>query len=494
MKKYIPVILSALLMGISQQPLHLGFLAWIALIPLLFNLEKIESWKSVFITGFLWGFTYHLTSIFWLAMNIGTSPPVAFLSMVVSVLVLTVNTLIILSLWFIVKKGLANFSIWSIPFIWTIVEYWRSFGTLGFPWVSLANSQTEYLTLIQNAEYTGIYGISFWIVLINVVFFKLQKENFSQYRVRAGILFIIPWISGMLIFPEPNNEKTTNISVAIVQPNIPLEQKWYGNVNDNLNQLLKLSQPSMSRSVDIIIWPESAIHTYLLQSGKRFLNRIRAVLDDNTTVLTGIPYSEFEDKNRKIYNSITAINKFDIENVYHKMQLVPMAEYVPWSNTISLLGELNLGQGNFSQGDEYVMFEKNGIQYGAVVCFESTFPSIFRKFANDGAEFMVVVTNDGWYETPPEPQQHAGQSIFRAIETRKPILRCANTGISMVVEPSGNIRKKLVLNSGGVIETDINPVKRVTFYTKYGDKFAQLAGLISLCFLILSVLKQRNEN
>ena len=106
------------------------------------------------------------------------------------------------------------------------------------------------------------------------------------------------------------------------------------------------------------------------------------------------------------------------------------------------------------------MFEKGGIQFGAVVCFESTFPSIFREFAVKGAEFMVVVTNDGWYETPPEPQQHAAQSIFRAIETRKPILRCANTGISMVIDPTGNIRKKLELNSEGIIETNVYPKKR----------------------------------
>ena len=172
--------------------------------------------------------------------------------------------------------------------------------------------------------------------------------------------------------------------------------------------------------------------------------------------------------------------------------LVPMAEHIPLSGYFPSLKELNLGQANFTHGDEFRFFYIQKNSFAALICFESTLPSLSANFVKRGAQVLVYVVNDGWYESPPEPQQHAKQAVYRAIENRRPVLRCTNTGISMVISPSGNITKELSLNQSGVISAAIIPNNELTFYTRYGDVIAQLSALISMSF-ILRVLIRKNE-
>ena len=126
-----------------------------------------------------------------------------------------------------------------------------------------------------------------------------------------------------------------------------------------------------------------------------------------------------------------------------------------------------------------------------MICFESTFPSLSRKFVHKGAEVLIYVVNDGWYENPPEPQQHAKQAIYRAIENRRPVLRCTNTGISMIIDPRGNISHELPLNERGMIQATIKPQKIATFYTCHGDIFAKMNIFISLLFIIGGILRKK---
>ena len=168
-----------------------------------------------------------------------------------------------------------------------------------------------------------------------------------------------------------------------------------------------------------------------------------------------------------------------------------MAEHIPLSGAFPSLKELNLGQANFTHGDEFRMFNIQNTTFAAMICFESTFPALSAEFVRRGAQVLVYVVNDGWYETPPEPQQHAKQAVYRAIENRRPVLRCTNTGISMVVNPSGNIVKQLPLNQTGVINAAIMPSNGVTFYTKYGDIFAQISAVISMFFILGVLLRKK---
>ena len=378
-----------------------------------------------------------------------------------------------------------------------LVEYIKSFGVLGFPWVSIANTQIDYLIIIQNAEILGIYGISFWIVLLNVILYNFIKSIDKIVLLKKKLffcilVFFIPWFSGLFLYKKIDLSSENKIDIGIVQPNITLKEKWLGNPKNNFNKLVDLSKELQRASNHLLIWPESALPAYFLQSNSFQMNKIYNLLGDSTKLITGTTHFVKDSIKNKVFNSIAYIDSKQKNSFYNKIQLVPMAEYVPWSNIFPFLANINLGQANFSKGDQYKIFNYNETNFGAVVCYESTFPWIFNEFVRYGAEFMIVVTNDGWYETAPEPQQHAKQSIYRAIENRKPIVRCANTGISMIINQRGNINKKLELNKTGILKASIIPDSKKTFYNKYGDYLIQIMGLLLLYFLLKAVF-YKNE-
>ena len=143
------------------------------------------------------------------------------------------------------------------------------------------------------------------------------------------------------------------------------------------------------------------------------------------------------------------------------------------------LKSINIGQANFEPGNQHKIFNINSCKIGGMICYESTFPQLNRQFVINGAEILIYFINDGWYETAPEPQQHAKQSIYRSIEFRRPVVRCANTGISQIIDKTGNITNRIDLNTAGVISENIVPSSGITFYAKYGDVFA----IINILFL-----------
>ena len=178
-------------------------------------------------------------------------------------------------------------------------------------------------------------------------------------------------------------------------------------------------------------------------------------------------------------DSSVLINKTGIVEIYNKRLLVPVAESVPMSEIFPILKEFNLGQANFSKGEEDVLFNVYNQKFSSLICFESTFPHINRRHAKMGADYFIYLVNDGWYKRETEPKQHLKQSIYRAIENRKTVVRCANTGISAIIEPSGKVVEFLSLNTSGEITTFIKKTNRSTFYTNYGNVFAIIMLIIT---------------
>jgi apolipoprotein N-acyltransferase len=486
MPQTIMIILSAILTGLAHQPLGLGWLAWFSLIPFIFGIQKICSFKDHLKLGFTWGFFYNLTIIFWIAQNLGTSLTIGIISMFSAVILFAMNTILIMLVFYFIKRRVGQFSYLLLPLIWVSIEYIRSFGALANPWISLANTQIDFLTLIQNAEYTGIYGISFWLVLLNLLGYEWYREKNKKSAFSWLVVFCLPWVTGLIIMPVPVTNIQDSIDVTIVQPNLHLsEKRQQGATPKNINNLLKLSFSDNYEKDRLVIWPETSTISYLLQNGGRYLNQIQRLLSiTDSELLTGLPLYKADHEGKNLfYNSIAHIKADTVSNVYDKIHLVPMGEYIPLSAIFPSLKKLNLGQANFEHGNEYTIFEYKGHKLAGMVCLESTFPQLNRQFVKNGAEVLFYVVNDGWYETPPEPQQHARQTVFRAIEFRRPILRCANTGISQIVDASGNIRYQTQLNQSEVIRASVVPNSALTFYTKFGDVFAWVNILIIMVFL-----------
>ena len=481
------VILSAILMGISQQPWGLGFLAWFSFAPAIYFFNNQKNIKKVIGYSFLWGLIYHLSFLYWLSSNIGiTSIALKYFTMLLVSSFLTINIIAIFTFYFIIKKYFNRYYIiYILPLIVVSIEYLRSFGLYGFTWNSLSYTQTDYLMISQNIEYTGIYGISFWIVLINVIIYDLIK-SFSKRKLYILIIsFCLPWVTGSII-QNSYDRPTRHIKAKVIQPNISLNEKRT-NLNKSLLTLIDLSTLSSNDSIDLIIWPESSISSRFLINDNyndkvsRDMNNF--LKNEKIKFVAGL---ESNYTNQRFNSSVLFIGD-SIANVYHKQRLIPNVEHTP--SFFDKIG-YNMGLLNFSIGEELSMFNVNQTLFGSMICIESIYPNLTRSFVKNGAEFIVYIVNDGWYTTAPEPQQHAKRCIYRSIENRRSVVRCANTGISMVVDPYGNITHQSELNNSHVINTNVTISDSKTFYTKYGNLFSILNLFTLILIGLFAVFKK----
>ena len=489
---YLLILLSAIIVGISQHLPTFGFLSWFGLVPFLEVINIEHNRNKLLKYSFLWGITYHLVVVFWLSTNIGTTSIIAFIIMIITVLILSLNTILISLLWHYSRDYSKKYNMIFFVIFWVVIEYIRSYGLLGFPWVSLANSQTNYLYLIQNVEYTGIYGITFWILCVNVFVFNfLQSKNKFQYFYYL-ILLILPWIIGYFLYHshKVKDEAQESLYVTVVQPNINLTTKRdFQNKDDLLNTLIDSTRNNISANTDLIVWPESAMPFHSIQSHHVSYFLPRLFIND-IHLLTGNIFHEGSN----YYNSSVLVNRDGLQGLYNKRQLVPLAEHFPFSENFNFLKNINIGQANFSKGKEDYIFKIGDYRFASLICIESTFPNINRRHANMGIDVMIYLVNDGWYLTPPEPEQHARQSIFRAIENRIPVIRCANTGISQIINSKGVIEQRIDLNKFGTIDVRINKNNYDrTFYTRFGDVFSLILLFVSMVILILSRFKNEKK-
>ncbi len=490
-KKFIICILSGFLTGLSHHPLSMGFLSWFSLVPFFLALYSFTNYKRVIFASSLFGYTYTLTQIYWLAFNIGTTPTINKIILLSTSLYLTLFHILFGLCVFRAKNKSPWVGIWSIPFLWVSVEYIRSLGLLGFPWVSIGNSMTDFILPIQIVEYTAIYGVSFWIVLINVSIVHWLKYRQNYNIIIILVTFSIPFMIGKYLIKNhldyPNN---SGINITSIQPNIHLNDKHGVSPLENVEKIISITNEYITDTTNLLVWPETAVNTFINKNSrtekilKNFLNYKKFDL------LTGFPESEKSERGNFYFNSIGQFDSNGLIESYQKIHPVPVAEHIPLSSIFPSLKKINIGQANWEIGKNYTVFNTDNFLYSGVICYESTYPSLVRKFIKKGAQFLLVLVNDGWYETAPEPQQHANQSIFRAIENRRTIVRTANTGISMVILPSGKIVERSLLNQKTGFTEKVYPNKDLTFYTKYGDIFCMIVLLISI-FLIKLDFKKR---
>ncbi len=494
------LVLAGVVTGLSFPPVPLGWLAWIGLVPLIDAWLKSPSPSRSAWYGFLWSLGFLFVVMYWLAFNTGTYWWAAITSMVAAVLFLSLNYTLI-GWWFgWLHAWRGRVAPWLLPLVWVCVEFLRSFGTLGFPWIALANSQTGFQLPIQNAEIFGIYGLSFWVILVNVLVVELwhARGKLIPALILVGV-FLFPWLSGWLLLPEVPEP---TLRVGVVQPNVNAAEKWMPEIRDrHFNQLIALTRRAAVDSPDVVFWPEAATPAYLRRSGRGYMRQIREELRLlKFPVVTGMPdfVRRADSDIPYYYNAVGFLDSLGLrDQQYNKIHLVPFGEYIPLSKWIPALNSLNLGQGNFTHGTDYTVFtlsnpsaEVDSVTFSVGVCFETTFPGLNRRFVREGASFLVGVVNDAWYQTSSGPYQHASQARYRAVEFRRPMVRAANTGISMVIDQAGRVIARLGLNKEGVFTARIAPATGLTFYARFGDLFAWLCFMAAVA---LSIVAYRNR-
>ncbi len=487
MKNLILVLVSALLFGLSFIDVGVGFLCFFAFIPYLYFITK-ATLKHAFLFGFLFGLFITLITLYGV-INVKL---IAFIGLLI---VLPLYFAILSVLLRKVHESFQKAFLWIFPVIWIGYEYLMTLGSLNFPWLNVGYSLSKYYLLIQAADLLGIYGLSFLVLIINVLLFNVFIGK--PKRLLIILIIFVLWIGYGIYRDKTIKLKSSDLKIGIIQLNIMQEDKWKPEkleptVDEYENQVRILAHIN---DVNVIILPESAIPTYILHEPK-YRKRLQKFATDNRVyVITGFPdYAVEIVKNRpkyKFYNSATLIDTAGtIHEKYNKMRLVPFGERIPLLSTFPVLEKLQFGQANFEFGTDYPLYKIDNLNFSLLICFEGVFPNLSRIYAKNGADVLVVITNDAWFKQTVLPHEHANNTKIRAVETRLPLIRAANTGISYIVNAKG----KTIISTDVYERINITSKLTVkasdtkTIFVKFGYLFAPLCFWFSVVIILISII------
>jgi len=478
------VAATGLLLIACQPPVSFFFLAFVALVPLLFTLDPGDS-RTSFLKGFLAGIICYAGLVYWVvvAMNQfgGISLPLSVLTMLL--LVVYMAFYLGCFTWSVVflRDRLSIPIYLTAPPIWVLLEYLRGFLLSGFPWSFLSQSQHNFLPLLQIISVTGAYFISLLIVAINCLLYEVirQRRFPFVYGTATIVLFAFSLIFGVIRMSTPL--RAGELRTSIVQGNIRQDVKFdeaYKNGTIEKYASLTLGNP---RRADLVVWPETAMPFVFLNDETNAFIRNLPVRLSNYLLLGTIS----RDGQRKYYNSAYVIGKGgEVVGAYSKKHLVPFGEYTPLTSYFPFLERISVAAGDFFSGPAHSPIVTPVGKLGILICYEGVFPSITNETVRAGAELLINITNDAWFGQTSAPYQHFSFYVLRAIETDRYVLRAANTGISAVIDPRGRTVAKTDIFCQDVLNGTVSLRQDKTFYVQHGDWLVLLA-LFFLCGLLL---------
>lgn len=495
-----------------------GFLLFIVFIPL-FIVEqhfyiRREKVFAFFPFAFLFFVSWNITAVWWLI-------PVHIPG---GISVIILNTLLmsfLFLLFSITKRNAGERSGYtSLIFYWLAYEYILLWGDLSWPWLHLGNGFAGDIGAVQWFSYTGVAGGSLWVLMVNILLFSAWRgysslkgaRGYIPHLILITVIVAVPVIFSYSVFLADKGSNGEKIKIAVLQPNLdPYTEKFRGmNRHERVDDLLKLLREFNVEKVDYIVAPETAIDSVWLSRDNPHLKPLYDYLDQHNikTLITGgttfedVPCSTDDHAVRisgerdtcyRVYNSSLQLLSGEM-NYYHKRMLVPGVENLPFHSFIPLPSFLMVDLGGvagiYSKGELTEVFSIPSVTSGAgqLVCFESAYGRLAADAVREGAGFLSIITNDGWFRGKNGYIQHLRLSRLRAIETGRPVVRSANTGVSAIIDRQGVILSRSSWLERGVVEGEIIPATEVTFYVAMGDYIGSTAlfftGLILLSLLV----------
>ncbi|OGU27971.1 MAG: apolipoprotein N-acyltransferase [Ignavibacteria bacterium GWA2_54_16] len=538
--RFVLALASGILLGASFPPSPVHAFAYAGLIPLLVLLESIEGWWRALRYSYLSFLILHILTLYWTGGFVVGKDVWMMIAGGALLIVHPLFYVLVMALYFLIRRRLGLLqSLAALPFLWVAYEYSHALGEFSFPWITLGNSQAYDLPRIQVAEFTSVYGISFFIVLFNIVGFVLvSKIAAGRWTLRSGgtrfciavltVLYLAPWAYGKISMGRAETTgNTRQVSVGIVQPDFDPWEKWstgassrWASYDRQMEHLMQATKSLAKDRPDLVVWPETAIpFRILLPQNEYYLRALRANLDSlQMPLLTGLPSTLFYDSAnapitatrddvRKIYyddfNSATLfLPGSPTGAVYRKIVLVPFAERIPYAGTFRFLIEplkWNVGIGMWGIGKDTLVFflplrDGSSTTLSSMICYESVYPNFVREFVRRGAEFLVIITNDSWWGNTSGAYQHASYASFRAVENRRWIVRVANGGISGFVDPTGVIHDETKLYTASTLLGTIEPRHDQTFYARHGDVFALFCSGVAGLFILIALIPHRKQD
>ena len=535
-KNILLAIFSGLLLWIAWPPTpYTAFLLFVGFVPMLVAVENIiqsnhiKKAKKIFGTAFIGFFIWNTLCIYWVynALKMiggAVALPISFIPYSLGPLLMAT------AFWLYYYLRILSNRAWGLAGLvcfWIAYEYLHQSWDLSFPWMTLGNGFAVSHKWVQWYEYTGVYGGTIWIWVVNIMVFLIYigLRETPNSRRRLGI---ITALVSLLIVPltwsfyRYNNysEQHNPSNIVVAQPNIdPYAKEFSITPQQQIAVLTHISDSLGQKNTEFFLWPETAItdplnedhirdNPYYLQV-KQFLNKYKngnvitgaetVKIYNNRATVTASPINgnQFEDA----FNAAVNIENSAEVQFYHKSKLVPGAEELPFGNALSFIKPVfeHLGgaSGSYGSQDEPgVFYSQGGIGAAPVICYESIWGEWIAQSVHKGAQFIAIITNDGWWGNTSGKDQHLDYAKLRAIETRRWVCRSANTGISAFINQRGDIVQHTKWWVRTALKQDINLNSNLTFYVLYGDYLAKggcILTLLGILFIMIKVWMSRQR-
>ncbi len=487
---------SGILLVLGFPPFDLYPLAWIAIVPLLISLQG-KNVRSSFFTGMLTGLVYFTGTIYWVSHSMlvyGNIPALlSYLALLLLCLCLALYIGTFSMLFNFLSRNSRLPATLTVPVLWVSLEFLRTYALTGFPWAMLGYTQYSFLPLIQVADVTGVYGVSFLVAAANgalydLTFLRRRKPAGIRLSRLAGIIIFLFVVTASLLYGTEKlkgGESGEKIRVSIVQGNIEQDKKWNPDFQrEVIDKYKELTTRTLPFNPDIIIWPESAM-PFVFGYDKTLTRELITFQKQlNTYLLFGSVLVKDGNKDMLSNSAVLLSPTGSVVSVYDKMHLVPFGEYVPLRRFFPFIGKMVAAIGDFVRGNKSTVMQTPFAKIGNLICYEIIFPDLARKVTERGANLLVTITNDAWFGRTAAPYQHFSMAVFRAIENRVPVARSANTGISGFIDSRGRIMSKSDIFVDAILTEEISVGQERSFYSKYGDIFAFSCMIISTLLII----------
>lgn len=485
-------IISGILTGVAFTNPAFFLLVYFSLVPFLGALLNAQSLKRTILCSFSFSFVFLGITLWWINTLNDFAAPFATLAF----LALLIYQSLIFLVFSVTVHYLKQFryipNTIIIPMAFVAVEFLRSLGTYGITAGGLGYSQSAFLEMIQIAKYTGVYGVSFFLVLVNYLFLTILVSPRSKFGRVVTLVVIISanFIFGNMIIQEYDARLPEDgAKIAVVQGNIPQAKKLRNRNNaDYFAKYQKISLDAHVYRPAIYVWPETALNNFI--EGRPIMPKLRNLaVRLNAYLLLGAPRRRAD----RYYNAAFVFDrKGDLTDVYEKRKLVPFGEYLPYRWLLHpLLARTKMHEADYSPGGGGSVVQLGEERAGMMICFESTFPYIARARAKAGANFLLTVTNNAWFGRTYALSQHLQSGVLRAVENGVYFVQAANTGISFVVDGVGRLQTVSSVDEDAFLIAEIKKGYPTTFYTSFGDIFVLVcAGFVILLILGYIIFKE----
>ena len=504
-KQILLILLAPIILTLGWPPLITGLLLFVGFVPLLLLEKEATKWV---------GIKLYFSLLLW---NIGTTWWVWNASPEGCIAMLLANTYLMYLTFVVYRKVKKHFGLETGLFAWVVswlaFEYLHLNWEIAYPWLNLGNGMATMPYLIQWYEYTGALGGSLWILIVNcLVFRSLNQFNKRKTMGIAAVVVLPMLISGLILWLQPLAPKGKPYSVVVVQPNIdPYLEYEMQDPMAEVTHLTKMAETKVDSLTEFLLFPETSItencdeeniasnFSYnILTAWLKKYPRLTLVAGCNTyrfydsTNKTSTSRKHNSGKYYDIFNSSIIITKEGVKDIYRKSKLVPGVEKMPYTGLFSFLENyaIDLGGISGSLGMDTmprIFTSMNKVSAAPLICYESIFGEYASEFVQKGANVIFVLTNDGWWGGTPGYKHHKLYARLRAIENRREVVRCTNTGTSCVIDKKGNITGESEWWKPVTMKYTIHNETDVTFYTRFGDYIGKMAAWLFAIVFIMSI-------